>query len=382
MERLVDRVNNSTLLEDRRDACRALKALSRNYRIEVGAQGLDTLRQVRVFKTNIAQISQNNISYYFQVIELDRADCEIINYALDTLCNITSLEQFDEEKDNPNIPLNIGEQFTEMFLKNPQNVKLILELLEEYDYRVRLPTVKLLRSLLNNRPKDIQEIILISPMGVSKLMDLLSDSREVIRNDALLLLIQLTKGNANIQKIVAFENAFDRIFDVIAAEGYSDGGIVVEDCLLLMLNLLKNNTSNQNFFKEGSYIQRMLPMFNSPDMVDDLGWSPQKASNVHCILQVIRTLVSPLNSAAIISNSQKIMKNVHLLDMLCNTLMVSGVPADILTETINAVGEVIRGNIVNQDFLSDIMAPSNPPRPAIVVLLMSMVNEKQPFTLR
>lgn len=69
---------------------------------------------------------------------------------------------------------------------------------------------------------------------------------------ALLLLIQLTKGNANIQKIVAFENAFDRLFDVISEEGYADGGIVVEDCLLLMLNLLRNNTSNQSFFKEGN----------------------------------------------------------------------------------------------------------------------------------
>lgn len=74
----------------------------------------------------------------------------------------------------------------------------------------------------------------------------------VILRQALLLLIQLTKGNANIQKIVAFENAFDRLFDVISEEGYADGGIVVEDCLLLMLNLLRNNTSNQNFFKEGN----------------------------------------------------------------------------------------------------------------------------------
>lgn len=46
VERLVDRVNNSTLLEDRRDACRALKAMSRKYRVEVGAQGMDTLKQV------------------------------------------------------------------------------------------------------------------------------------------------------------------------------------------------------------------------------------------------------------------------------------------------------------------------------------------------
>lgn len=41
-------------------------------------------------------------------------------------------------------------------------------------------------------------------------MDLLSDNREVIRNDALLLLIKLTKGHTNIQKIVAFENAYER----------------------------------------------------------------------------------------------------------------------------------------------------------------------------
>ena len=66
-----------------------------------------------------------------------------------------------------------------------------------------------------------------------------------------MLLIQLTKGNANIQKIVAFENAFDRICDVISQEGAIDGGIVVEDCLLLMVNLLRGNYSNQNFFKEG-----------------------------------------------------------------------------------------------------------------------------------
>ena len=32
IERLVDRVNTSTLLEDRRDACRALKAMSRKFR--------------------------------------------------------------------------------------------------------------------------------------------------------------------------------------------------------------------------------------------------------------------------------------------------------------------------------------------------------------
>ncbi len=33
---------------------------------------------------------------------------------------------------------------------------------------------------------------------------------------------------------------------------------MVEDCLRLLLNLLRNNPSNQTFFKEGSYISRLL----------------------------------------------------------------------------------------------------------------------------
>ncbi|XP_066994700.2 general vesicular transport factor p115 isoform X2 [Anabrus simplex] len=364
VERLVDRVQSSTLLDDRRDACRALKALSRKYRIEVGAQGMDALRQV---------------------LEMDRGDCEIVGYALDTLCNITATESFEEEEQpsiNSSCRANVGEQFTEIFIKQADNVGLILGFLEEYDFHVRWPAVKLLTSLLANKPKDIQEIILVSPRGVSKLMDLLGDSREVIRNDALLLLIQLTKGNANIQKIVAYENAFDRLFDVIVEEGSSDGGIVVEDCLLLMLNLLRNNTSNQNFFKEGSYIQRLAPMFNLPSDADTAGWSPQKASNIHCMLRVVRTLVTPGNPAQVTLSSQKTMKACGLLEALCNILMASGVPADILTETINTVAEVIRGNQGNQEYFANVLAPSNPPRPAIVVLLMSMVNEKQPFELR
>ena len=361
VERLIERVRSSTLLDDRRDACRALKALSKKYRVEVGALGMDTL-------TN--------------VMEMDKADPEIIGYCLDTLCNITSPDPFDEEADNPNITVNIGEQFTEMFIKTPENVTLVLGYLEEYDFRVRWSAIKLLTCLLANRTKEIQEIILVSPMGVSKLMDLLIDSREIIRNDALLLLIQLTKGNANIQKIVAFENAFDRLFDVIKEEGCSDGGIVVEDCLILMLNLLKNNSSNQQFFKEGSYIQRLAPMLVMPPEIEEIGMSPQKVSNIHCMLQIVRSLVGPMNQHHVISSCQKAMRSSGLLEALCNILMGSGVPPDILTETINTVGEVIRGDINNQEYFSTVLAPSNPPRPAIVVLLMSMVNEKQPLPLR
>ena len=58
-------------------------------------------------------------------------------------------------------------------------------------------------------------------------------------------MISLTETNADIQKIVAFENAFDRLLEIITAEGGLNGGIIVQDCLQLTLNLLRYNVSNQ-----------------------------------------------------------------------------------------------------------------------------------------
>uniref|UniRef100_A0A668A5Q5 General vesicular transport factor p115 n=1 Tax=Myripristis murdjan TaxID=586833 RepID=A0A668A5Q5_9TELE len=382
IQKLCDRVASSTLLEDRRDAVRALKSLSKKYRMEVGTQAMDHL---------------------VHILQTDRSDSEILGYALDTLFNIICNDEEEEQDESEDavtpIPVagkhktvctpdenaqkqadDLGTQFTDKFIQDSENVTLLLTLLEEFDFHVRWPGVKLLTALLKNQCAQVQGIILVSPMGVSRLMDLLADSREVIRNDGLLLLQQLTKGNAAIQKIVAFENAFERLLDIITEEGSSDGGIVVEDCLLLLLNLLKNNSSNQNFFKEGSYVQRMKPWFEVGD--DNSGWSAQKVTNLHLMLQLVRVMVSPVNSPGATASCQKSMYQCGLLQQLCTILMATGVPADILTETINTVSEVIRGSQVNQDYFASVNAPSNPPRPAIVVLLMSMVNERQPFVLR
>lgn len=77
-------MQTSTLLDDRRDACRALKALSKTYRVEVGAQGMDTL---------------------CYVLSVDRNDSETVGYALDCLCNVMSVETFEEEEGKQKLKL-------------------------------------------------------------------------------------------------------------------------------------------------------------------------------------------------------------------------------------------------------------------------------------
>lgn len=59
------------------------------------------------------------------------------------------------------------------------------------------------------------QAILAAPMGVVQLMDLLGDSHEVVRNEAVLLLMSLTKSSPDIQKIAAFEGAFERILQIL-----------------------------------------------------------------------------------------------------------------------------------------------------------------------
>ena len=65
-----------------------------------------------------------------------------------------------------------------------RNIVLLLKLLDLTDFYVRFHTVNLLKLLLANQPRQLQTTILESGEGVSRLVDLLDDARELIRNGA------------------------------------------------------------------------------------------------------------------------------------------------------------------------------------------------------
>lgn len=356
VQKLCSRVVSATLIEDRRDALRAIKAMSRKYRKEVGETCIQVL---------------------FDTIRENRSDSESVGYAIESILNVVALEEGEESTDE----LMLGANYAGVITNNSDNVTLLLSLIEEFEFQIRRPTVRLLTALLSHKLSGVQECILKLPLGTSRIMDLLSDNREVVRNDALLLILQLTRSNSQIQKIIAFENAFERVLAIIQEEGLSEGGIIVEDCIQIMLNLLRGNTSNQSFFREASQIQVLVPFFEL-ELTSGTNWSPQKVNNITLMLSVVRTLVSWSNTSQNTSQCQKVMHQCQLLSLLCSFMFAGGVPTEILIETINTVGDVIRGNFTNQQYFDTVKTSSQPPRSGVLTILMCMVNEKQPLALR
>lgn len=95
-----------------------------------------------------------------------------------------------------------------------------------------------------------------------------------------------------IQKIVAFENVFERILSIVEAETLSDGGVVIEDCFRLLHQLLSGNKQNQILFKDGRFIQHLAKLFEDipGELVESCTFSAQKLANIDWLLKVIPLL--------------------------------------------------------------------------------------------
>uniref|UniRef100_A0A0N5AN21 Uso1_p115_head domain-containing protein n=1 Tax=Syphacia muris TaxID=451379 RepID=A0A0N5AN21_9BILA len=363
VEKLVERVETSTVLEDRRDALKVLKTLAKKMRLPVAMIGMQA---------------------YIEILEKERTNLELISLTLDILVSVVQDEDIEEAVDE------LGERLSEILVRKKQFVSSVMALIDEYDFNVRRNVVLLLTALLRYRGNELQMAIMAEPMGVSKLVDLLHEKREAVRNNVVLMLSELSRANTQMQQLLAYENTFQLLFDIVELE--PSESIVIEDCLYVMLNLLGKNSMNQQLFREASLIQRLTAVFHTflygGGEDDEVGWDEwpkQKVANVIFLLQVIRSLVSPVNNPQ--SNTYAAQKAINMSGMLaelCSVLLsVTGVTTDVLAEAIITVAEVIRGNFTNQEyFASRTLGSSLGNRSALLVLLMTMTAQNQALKLR
>ncbi|KAJ7072925.1 p115 like vesicle tethering protein [Mycena amicta] len=218
--RLSDRLSPATLLADRRAAVQSLKGLARDWNEDVGERALGGLLYVLA---NDAEV-----------------DPDIAKAALETLIVLCDVEESKE----------LGFKHTDAVLATDQTVNILFSLLADINFYTRFATLQFLSALLQNRRQVVQGYFLKAPSGSSSIMSVLEDKREIIRNEAITMVQTLISQSADIQKVLAFEGAFEKLFNIVTEEGGVEGGLVPQQALSCVDALLRFNTSNQSYFRE------------------------------------------------------------------------------------------------------------------------------------
>ena len=240
--RLLDRLENSTQLEDRREALSEFNELT-------------AAEPVRL-------IDKGGISVLVALLRAE--DTQLTRDSLETLSNLM----------DPEIPRGVAPEKGEekavhnasIFLGNDSYLLDVLNGSEDGDLYVRFHAVQLVMKLLARARRQTQAAMLNQPATVGRVLSLAEDRREIVRNEVLLLLAKLGVGSSGLQNIMAFQGAFDQLLGIIESEGSEEGGlgsVIVHDCLRIACTLLESPASCR-FFRESGCLQRMMALLALP----------------------------------------------------------------------------------------------------------------------
>ncbi|KAG7879579.1 hypothetical protein KL938_003632 [Ogataea parapolymorpha] len=363
---LVDRLSHATLLTDRRAAVLGLKSFSRQYREIVIANGLKSL---------------------VATLHKDVLDLDIVRAVLETLLILFIRGEGDEDLTrswisqqtrlkngkypSPSLVLdNVTDQFSLwIFDELTQSVKsfdILVDLVEADDIHIKLYSLQLLQALCSTRPLRTKELTLKSPLAISKLCQALDDPYEPIRNEAILLLMGVVKDNFHIQKLVVFENTFEKLYRIIEDEGRLEGNIVVQDCLSLIANLLRYNASNQKFFIETNCMYKLAEFLDQPLAESELGpfvWNEQRLQNLLTTLDTCRLFVA--EGVEAIDEAQRALVKSDVLMLILRLVFSISIPNVVRVNALLTTADIIRSNAEIQLQFSQIdvpyMDPTLPP---------------------
>ncbi|KAH7912734.1 p115 like vesicle tethering protein [Hygrophoropsis aurantiaca] len=277
--KLSDRLSPSTLLADRRAAVLSLKGLTRDCKEDVGARALPGLLEVL---QNDAEI-----------------DADIGKAVLETLHQLCEVDEGTKE---------LGLKHTDYVLANERTTHTLFALLGDTNFYIRYATLQLLSTLLINRRHQVQSYFLKAPAGAPSVIAVLEDKREIIRNESIVMIQALISQSPDIQKVLAFEGAFEKLFNTVTQEGGVEGGVISLDALRCVDGLLRFNSSNQSYFRETPLPSLLLSLLLFPPtlQLQDAApqefalqfWDNQKVANVSLVIGIMGMLIGSKGSGS------------------------------------------------------------------------------------
>ena len=355
---LCDTAENATLIGDRRSAILGIKAFSRQYREAVIASGLkpllNTLKKDQEDEKTIKAILETLLILF---IRGDGSDDLTRNW-------ISQQSRLQNGKyPSPLVMKNemqTVDQFslwiTDALIQEESLIHLILGFLEIEDFHIRLYTIQLLEALLVTRPLKAKSAIVTLPTSTSTIVTLLDDIHEPVRDEAILLLMTIVNDSPHVQKLVAFENIFDKLFSIIKEEGGLRGSLVVNDCLSLINNILKYNTSNQALFIETGNLPKLNDVLNEPlNPSEEFFWNEQRIININTTLDIVSLLVDPDNSVT--NQHQLALLETNILMTVLRLVFFHNIPKGVRPIALLTAANIIQNNEYAQNEFGKIDVP-------------------------
>ena len=207
--------------------------------------------------------------------------------------------------------------------------------------------MQILTAICAARPDRLQECVLNAPLGTSRVVGVLDDARDAVRNAGLLLLVDLTGGaNEDLRKIVAFEDVFGKVFALMRMEGgLADAGIAGQDCLSLLANLIHGSASNQTMFRESGcvgHFAKLLQEVFPPESPEAQFVAESREKAGWGVLQLLRLFLARGETSTI--QNQAAFFRAGVAQTLLDMSFHPGLPVPVRVAALKSTSDLIANN--------------------------------------
>lgn len=307
----IERLQYAMLLGERKKAIQALHELARSYVTTNGGGDSDSYgygHQTQKPRATVDHriLGDAAIPVVLNALISDPRDTELMEAMLEFLQEIVAkspsttsslLQQMGSSARG-------GKSSYSMQGAPTSGIQICLQLLQDPSPWIRGPTITLVKYIQEAKQKEFAAAVLECKEGLRRLLEVVEDKREHIRDAALQVLVKLTEREKMVQQFLAFEDGFVRLFQIMEVEGLVEGSSVISDCLQIVNNMVRDNLMTQTLLQEMPFLESHLPQLLSlpsrDAMMDEDGSvtstkSYQKKRALKLGLQLVRFLVAGLH---------------------------------------------------------------------------------------